>query len=254
MKFKTLASGSKGNSSIIISDDTKLIIDIGISNLRLKKALEKLNYTIDDFNGILITHCHNDHIKGLATTVKKNNILVYAPRDMVYELSEFISTDRIVVIDDNFKIGDINISYFNTSHDADCSVGYIFESSDKSIAYITDTGYINKKNYNKIMGKDLYLIESNHDVEMLMEGPYPPYLKQRVLSDVGHLSNEMAASYISKLVSVNTHHVVLAHLSEKNNTEEKAMNATVSKLKDINRDDIEVLIARQEEEGPLIEV
>ncbi len=254
MKFKTLASGSKGNSSIIISDDTKLIIDIGISNLRLKKALEKLNYTIDDFNGILITHCHNDHIKGLATTVKKNNILVYAPRDMVYELSEFISTDRIVVIDDNFKIGDINISYFNTSHDADCSVGYIFESSHKSIAYITDTGYINKKNYNKIMGKDLYLIESNHDVEMLMEGPYPPCLKQRVLSDVGHLSNEMAASYISKLVSVNTHHVVLAHLSEKNNTEEKAMNATVSKLKDINRDDIEVLIAIQEEEGPLIEV
>ena len=254
MKFKTLASGSKGNSSIIISDDTKLIVDLGISNLRLKKALEKLNYTIDDFNGILITHCHNDHIKGLATTVKKNNILVYAPRDMVYELSEFIDTDKIVIMDESFKIGDINITYFNTSHDADCSVGYVFESSDKSIAYITDTGYINRRNYKKIEGKDLYLIESNHDVEMLMEGPYPPYLKQRVLSDVGHLSNEMAATYISKLISNNTHHIVLAHLSEKNNTEEKAMDATTSKLKDINRDDIEVLIARQEEEGSLIEV
>ena len=254
MKFKTLASGSKGNSSIIISDDTKLIVDLGISNLRLKKALEKLNYTIDDFDGILITHCHNDHIKGLTTTVKKNNILVYAPRDMVYELSEFIDTDKIVVVDENFKIGDINITYFNTSHDADCSVGYVFSNDDKSIAYITDTGYINRRNYKKIEGKDLYLIESNHDVEMLMEGPYPPYLKQRVLSDVGHLSNDMAATYISKLISDNTHHIVLAHLSEKNNTEEKAMDATTSKLKDINRDDIEVLIARQEEEGPLIEV
>ena len=254
MKFKTIASGSKGNSSIIISDDTKLIVDLGISNLRLKRALEKLNYEIDDFDGILITHCHNDHIKGLATTIKKNNILVYAPKDMVYELSEFIDTDKIVVVDENFKIGDINIEYFNTSHDADCSVGYVFSNDDKSIAYITDTGYINRRNYKKIEGKDLYLIESNHDVEMLMEGPYPPYLKQRVLSDVGHLSNEMAASYISKLVSDNTHHIVLAHLSEKNNTEEKAMDATTSKLKDINRDDIEVLIARQEEEGPLIEV
>ncbi len=254
MKFQTLASGSKGNSSIIISDDTKLIIDVGISYLRLRRALEKIGYTVDDFNGILITHCHNDHIKGLSSVLKKNDILVYAPKDMVYELSEFIDVDRIVAVDENFRIGSIDITVFNTSHDVDCSVGYVLSNSSKSIVYITDTGYINRKNYEKIKGKDLYLMESNHDVEMLMEGDYPPYLKQRVLSDRGHLSNEMAAGYIAKLVSSNTHHVVLAHLSEKNNTEEKAMEATVSRLNKINRDDIEVIIARQDEEGPLIEV
>lgn len=254
MKFQCLASGSKGNCSIIVSDNTKLIVDIGISRLALKKKLEKIDYTVDDFNGILITHCHNDHIKGLPNTIKKSNIPVYVPHDMIKELSQLIDRSRIIGIDEKVEIGDIDINYFNTSHDADCSVGYILTSNDKSIVYITDTGYINRKNYKKIQGKDLYLIESNHDVEMLMEGPYPEYLKHRVISDVGHLSNEATANYLSKLVSDNTKYVVLAHLSDTNNTEEKALLSTLDKLKQIDRGDIEVFVARQQEETPCIEV
>ncbi len=254
MKFRTIASGSKGNCSIIMSSNTKLIVDLGISYLKLRKNLEKLGLSVEDFDGILITHCHDDHIRGLVSTLKKNNILVYVPYEMTKELSNFIDKDKIRIINEFCTIGDIEISYFNTSHDVDCSVGYILESDNKSIAYITDTGYINRKNFSKIYGKDLYLIESNHDVEMLMEGPYPPYLKQRVISDRGHLSNEDTAKYLSKLISDKTKHIVLAHLSEKNNTEEKALGATVSMLDEIDRTDIEVLISRQEEETPLIEV
>lgn len=254
MKFQTLASGSKGNSAIVIGNNTKIIIDLGISFLNLKKKLEKLDLTIEDFDAILITHCHNDHIKGLASTIKKSFVNVYVPHDMIKELSEFIPISRIRELEIEPMIGEFNIKYFRTSHDTEFSVGYIIENRDKSIVYVTDTGYINRRHLKEIKGKDLYLIESNHDEEMLMNGPYPYYLKQRVLSDKGHLSNNTTANYLKVLVGDNTKNILLAHLSEKNNTEEKALEATLEKLKEINKDNINVFIAGQDEESPLIEV
>ncbi len=254
MKFQTLASGSKGNCAIVICNDTKIIIDLGISFLKLKQKLEKINLMVDDFDGILITHCHNDHIKGLQSTLKHSNLNVYVPHDMIKELKEFVPISRIIELNEESIIGDFTIRYIRTSHDTEYSVGYIIDSIDKSIVYVTDTGYINRKYLKMIKGKDLYLIESNHDEEMLMNGPYPYYLKQRVISDKGHLSNMTTAKYLQSLVSDNTKNILLAHLSEKNNTEEKALEATLERLKEINKDDINVLIARQDEESPLIEV
>ena len=195
MKIKTIASGSKGNCTIVICKDTKLIIDMGISFLTLKKCLEENSFSLSDFSGILITHCHKDHTKGLASLMSKTKLQAYIPEEMYNSLKEFIPYQRCIFIEDNFKINDVEIELIHTSHDVPYSVGFIIKHDEKSLVYVTDTGYINRKFLNKMINHDLYLIESNHDEVMLMEGPYPRFLKERVISDKGHLSNNCSFFY-----------------------------------------------------------
>ena len=251
MKFKALSSGSKGDCSIVLCNDTNLIIDMGISYLTLKRSLEENSLSFVDFQGILITHCHKDHTSGLATLINKTKLNVYIPEGMYDSLKEYVPKSRCIFVDDEFNINDVSIELIHTSHDAPSSVGFIIEHDNKSLVYVTDTGYINRKYLNKMIGKDLYFIESNHDEVMLMDGPYPRFLKERVISDKGHLSNNTTAKYLSKLVKDNTKNIILAHLSEKNNTEEKALEAIHSEGLDKN---IKIHIARQYEESEMIEV
>lgn len=251
MKVQTIASGSKGNCTIVLCNDTNLIIDMGISYLTLKNSLEENSLSFDNFNGILITHCHKDHTKGLSSLIKKINIPVYIPEKMYDSIKEYVPYPRCIIIDDEFYINDVKINLLHTSHDAPCSVGFIIRNNDKSLVYITDTGYINRKILNNIVGKDCYIIESNHDEVMLMDGPYPRFLKERVISDKGHLSNITTAKYLKKIVGKNTKNIILAHRSETNNTEEKILEAINNVELDKN---INIYIARQNEEGPLIEV
>lgn len=251
MKIKNLASGSKGNCTIILCDNTNLIIDMGISYLSLKRSLEENSLSFTDFSGILITHCHTDHIKGLASLLKNTKLDVYIPEDMYESLKEFVEYPRCKFIDDKFTINDVEIELIHTSHDAPASVGFIINHNDKSIVYVTDTGYINRKYLDKMINKDLYMIEANHDEVMLMDGPYPRFLKERVISDRGHLSNKTTAKYLDKVKGVNTKNIILAHLSEKNNTEEKVLEAMHEAGLD---EDITITIARQYEETPIIEV
>ena len=251
MKVQIIASGSKGNCTIVLCNDTNLIIDMGISYLTLKNSLEENSLSFDNFNGILITHCHKDHTKGLSSLIKKTNIPVYIPEKMYNSVKEYVPYPRCIIIDDEFYINDVKINLLHTSHDAPCSVGFIIRNNDKSLVYITDTGYINRKILNNIVGKDCYIIESNHDEVMLMDGPYPRFLKERVISDKGHLSNITTAKYLKKIVGKNTKNIILAHRSETNNTEEKILEAIDNVELDKN---INIYIARQNEEGPLIEV
>ena len=251
MKFKTLVSGSKGNSSIVICDDIKLLIDAGLNFSSLKAKLETENIPIDSLTGILITHSHQDHIKGLSSLMKKTNLKVLIPEKMYEELSAIVPPNRTVYLNDKNKINDVEIELIHTSHDVICSVGYVITYHNKSLVYITDTGYLNRKVLPKLMNKNIYLIESNHDEEMLMNGPYPPFLKQRVISDYGHLSNRTTAGYLKQVVGTDTKYILLAHLSEKNNTEELALSTTTAA---IDNENISVLIARQNEESSLIEV
>lgn len=251
MQIKTIASGSKGNCTIVLCNETKLIIDMGISFLTLKKSLEENSLSFDDFSGILITHCHKDHTKGLATLINKTKLEVFIPEAMYDSLKEYVPYPKCQFIEDIFNINDVEIELIHTSHDAPYSVGYIIRHQDKSIVYVTDTGYINRKFLAKMENMNLYMIESNHDEVMLMEGPYPRFLKERVISDKGHLSNKTTAKYLSKLIGDNTKNIILAHLSEKNNTKELALEEIKSV---ITRDDIEIRIADQYEESPLIEV
>ena len=251
MKFKVIASGSKGNCTIVLCDNTNLIIDMGISYLTLKKSLEENSLSFTDFSGILITHCHNDHIKGLGALLKHTKLNIYIPKDMYESLKEYVELDRCVFIEDNFSINDVSIELIHTSHDAPYSVGYIIEYQNRSLVYVTDTGYINRKYLNKMLDKNAYIIESNHDEVMLMDGPYPRFLKDRVISDIGHLSNKTTAKYLKKIVSKNTKIVVLAHLSEKNNTEEKALEAIKEEGLDKS---INIEIAKQYEETIMFEI
>ena len=251
MKFKSFSSGSKGNCSIVLCDNTNIIIDMGISYLTLKRSLEENSLSFSNISGVLITHCHKDHISGLSTLMNKTKLNVYIPIDMYDSLKEYVPKTRCVFVDDEFSINDVNIVLIHTSHDAPSSVGYIIEYKGRSLVYVTDTGYINRKYLNKMVGKNLYFMESNHDEIMLMDGPYPRFLKERVISDKGHLSNNTTAKYLSSLVRDNTKTIILSHLSEKNNTEEKALEA-ISKV-DLPKN-IEIRIARQDEESEMIEV
>ena len=251
MKVQVLASGSKGNVTIVLCDDIKLIIDVGLSYLTIKRKLEEKNLTFSDFSGILITHGHSDHIKGLESVIKHTNLDILIPQKMYIDLENVVPESRCQFIDDNFSIGNVNIELIHTSHDTNYSVGYVIEYQKKELVYVTDTGYINQKFLRKMINKDIYVIESNHDEQMLMDGPYPRFLKERVISDRGHLSNKTTAKYLKNIIGEKTKYIVLAHLSEKNNTEEIAYNETSSVI-DINK--IELLIARQDEESKLIEV
>ena len=170
---------------------------------------------------------------------------------MYDSLKEYIPYEKCIFIEDNFCINDLNIELIHTSHDAPSSVGYIFEYQGKSLVYVTDTGYINRKYLAKMVGKDAYIIESNHDEIMLMDGPYPRFLKERVISDKGHLSNATTAKYLKKIIGENTKNIVLVHLSETNNTEDLALSTT---KKELEGKDINIIAARQHEESPLIEV
>ena len=251
LKFKILASGSKGNCAIVLCQDINLIIDVGISYLKIKNYLEDNNLSFSSFSGILITHSHSDHIKGLSSIIKHTKLKILIPEEMYPELKEIVPLNRIVFIKDKNSLKDVKIDLIHTSHDTACSVGYIITYHKKSLVYITDTGYINRKYLKMMTSKDIYLIESNHDEQMLMNGPYPPFLKQRVIGDRGHLSNETTSNYLQQIIVENTKYILLAHLSEKNNTEELAYNTTKEKLKNPN---IKIMIAQQDKPSPLIEV
>ena len=244
MQAIILGSGSKGNSTLLITDTKKILIDVGFSYPRTKTILEKYNLKPSDIDFILLTHNHKDHITGLASLTKRENKSVYIPEKMVSAVNKLVSMEHIIPIsDDDFSVDDVHIKFLHTSHDAPSPVGFIIEDKT-SLVYMTDTGYISKKNLKYMSNKNVYIIESNHDPEMLMDGPYPYILKQRILSDTGHLSNEMTGNYLKELIGPDTKEIILAHLSETNNLEDVAIK-TVSEIIDGK---VEVKAARQEED------
>lgn len=252
MKIKVLASGSKGNCSLIETASARFLIDIGITYQRLKKELEKMNLNLDDIDALFLTHAHNDHTSGLKVLLKHTNFKIYANKDIIKELTVDIDKERIELYDSIMHLNSTELTIFKTSHDAKGSVGFLITDDGSSLVYITDTGYLNRKYFKLLTNRNIYYIESNHDEKMLMDGPYPYYLKQRILSDEGHLSNETTSKYLKKLVGDSTKYVILAHLSEHNNKEELAYTTTRVALQD--RSDIKILVAKQNEALEEIEV
>lgn len=252
MKICVLASGSKGNSSYIETNQTKSLVDIGMSAGYIAKSLKNIGVNPSDIQRIFITHTHTDHIAGLKVFLKKYHPTVYLTEKMEKELG--FDIDDKVYIDEGVSIADLDVGVVKTSHDAADSNGYIFSSLNKSIVYITDTGYIHVKNFDKLKNKSVYVFESNHDIRMLKEGKYPYYLQQRILSDKGHLSNKDSAYYLSEFIGDNTEKIILIHLSEENNKPEVALKTLLDTLekKNIRIPDIE--IAMQRESTELIEL
>ena len=225
MIVRVLASGSKGNSTLIETNKSKILIDVGLCISDLENRLGDVK--LDQIDAIFITHTHSDHIKGLAQIKKHHKIPIY---------------DNLN-IEESLNIKDLTVSAITLSHDVDC-VGLIVSDNIHELVYITDTGYISSKNIEITKNKDIYIIESNHDEKMLLEGSYPYILKQRIISDRGHLSNKASSQYIKKVIGDKTKYVVLAHLSEENNRPEIAYQNMEKVLKD---KDIKLLVAKQHE-------
>lgn len=247
MLVSVLASGSKGNSTLIRTDKLNILIDAGMNLKYLKEQLSYFELVPNDINYIFITHTHKDHVGALETFIKHSDATICLGKKMYEDLEYLKNYDNILILDKMLELEDVLIETIKTSHDASESLGYIFTSNNKSLVYITDTGYINNKYFTKIYNKNMYVMESNHDVEMLMHGAYPPWLQQRVLSDKGHLSNKASSFYLSKLIGDNTNYVVLAHLSHENNTEEIAMKTLNDTLKEYDVQFKNIFIARQNE-------
>ena len=252
MKVKVLASGSKGNCTYIETEKLKLLIDVGVTFSYLTSELEKISVLPGELSGILITHSHSDHIKGLQSLVKRTNIPVYITEGIKEDLIDKIPESNFRTLSLENQLENLVIECIPTSHDVE-SVGYLIHEGDTSLVYITDTGYINRKYLSNLANRDIYIIESNHDEKMLMNGPYPYILKQRIISDKGHLSNTTVASYLTKLVGEKTKCIVLAHLSENNNTEDLAYQTTKNMLIEHNLDR-EIIIAKPHESIETIEV
>ena len=252
MKFIVLSSGSKGNTTYIEYNNLKILIDLGNSCKYVTDKLKGIGVNPKDINGILITHTHSDHIKGLKVFLNKYKTKVYATKKIIEELNYVTNYEEIPL--SSFSIQNMNIEVIKLSHDAPECVGYILHGENKKIVYITDTGYINEKYFPILKNANAYILESNHDIEMLSNGKYPFRLRQRILGDKGHISNYDCSRYLSTFIGNKTNTIVLAHLSEENNTEKLAYETLKNKLKENNQKIKKIVIAKQDEEIEMIEV
>lgn len=258
LKIASLSSGSKGNSALVLSDSTAVLVDAGITYARLTEQLRVFGLTPAKLDGIVITHEHADHIAGLARICDKG-VPVYA-----HELTARAIAERQGMLknykeqeyyEGGFEIGDIKVMPFRVPHDAAYPLGYTFEvSGGARVSVATDMGRPTIGVFNNICESEVVLLESNHDVDMLIHGGYPQRLKTRILGANGHLSNDMAAVFAERLIGTAVKTLLLGHLSENNNLPELAMGTVKGRLTDRGCNDIDVRLALQYAASDVFEV
>lgn len=243
----TLCSGSKGNCTLIKCRDSAILIDAGRSTKYIKTALASLGLAPEDISAIFLTHSHSDHVSALKVWSSHYHTPVHASSavcdDVMNKCGEVLVSHPILFEE---KIGDITVKSFPTDHDVFGSVGYRIEADGVSLGLATDLGRVTDSVKAGLCGCRAVVLESNHDVGMLLNGPYPPELKQRILSRFGHLSNESGAEFARFLADNGAEKLMLAHLSEINNTPELAKKASLSALADI-LDRVELAVAEPAE-------
>lgn len=224
MRLCSIASGSSGNCIYVGSDQAHLLIDAGISGKRIEEGVKQLDMKPDELDGIFITHEHSDHTSGLGVMARRYGIPIYATEQTIQEIKNTKSLGNIseelfhgITPDEAFCLKDIEILPFSIYHDAADPVAYRFNKGDESIGILTDCGKYDDSIIDKLQGLDVLLLEANHDIRMLQSGSYPYYLKQRILSDKGHLSNESCGQLLDCLLNDHLKHVLLGHLSKENN-------------------------------------
>ena len=237
MRMCSIASGSSGNCIYVGSDNSHLLIDTGISKKRIEEGLNKLEIKGDELDGILITHEHSDHIKGLGVFSRKYEIPIYATPGTIAGIKESSSLGKMpegllhpIKADHPFQLGELDVHPFAISHDANEPSGYRIEQDGKSVAVATDLGKYDDYTVENLKNLDAILLEANHDIRMLQVGKYPYYLKQRILGDRGHLSNENAGRLLCRLLHDNLKAIFLGHLSRENNYEELAYETVCSEV------------------------
>ena len=230
----TLASGSSGNALLLSCGGSHILLDAGISCRRVTAALRELGLEPGSLSAILITHTHADHISGLQTLLKRCGAPVFATeragRELAWRLPAAAARLEALDFGSTQPIGEFSVTAVPTSHDAPGSCGFRLDTEDGSVGVLTDTGYVTGEAAEILEGVDLAVLEANHDTDTLQSGPYPYYLKQRILGPQGHLSNADAARFAAALAENGASEIILAHLSRENNTPAMAQTAVEQAL------------------------
>lgn len=254
MIFCSLYSGSSGNSMFISSGEAKILIDAGLAGKNIEKALKDIGQNPAELDGIFVTHEHSDHVKGVGVISRKYNVPVYA-NELTWQAMQTIigniKENNVKIMSEAYvTIKDLDIISYKIPHDAVLPQGYAVYHGKKKISIATDLGHYTEEIRKNIEDSDVVLLESNHDVEMLKFGPYPYNLKRRVLSNVGHLSNEDCGKAIADMVDgTKRKRVILGHLSETNNYPELAYHTVANILREKNIElnkDIGLTVARRD--------
>ncbi len=235
MKFASLGSGSKGNATLIQGGNTCLLLDCGFSVRELEKRCAHLQFDIARIDAVLVSHEHADHVKGLGALARRCGMTVWMTHGTwrnsrcgdIPDLQLFGSHTS------KFTIGDIKVTPYAVPHDAREPVQYAFSFDDQKLAILTDAGCITPHLLGALNNLDALLVECNHDPEMLRNGPYPPRLQARVAGDYGHLSNQQTGKFLSEIDYSRLQHLVIGHVSEKNNTPELALAAVLSQTSNL---------------------
>ncbi|MFK2826582.1 MBL fold metallo-hydrolase [Bacillus sp. B190/17] len=236
MRFSVLASGSTGNAFYVETDEQAFLVDAGVSGKQMEALFSSIDREVNNLSGILVTHEHSDHIKGLGVLARKYKLPIYANEKTWRAMEPLIGkidTEQKFTFDMETvrNFGNLEIESFGVSHDAAEPMFYVFHHEGKKLVLITDTGYVSDRMKGTIKDADAYIFESNHDVQMLRVGRYPWNIKRRILGDFGHVSNEDAAIAMSEVIGDRTKRIYLAHLSQDNNMKDLAEMSVTQTLK-----------------------
>ena len=265
MRLCSIASGSSGNCIYVGSEATHLLVDVGISGKRIECGLNSLGLTGRDLDGILITHEHADHISGLGVMARKYGVPIYGTRGTLEAIRNTGNLGKIdeelfheVKEDEKLTIKDLTVNPMRISHDAAQPAAYRIGYGSQKIGICTDLGVFNDYTVECLKGMDALLIEANHDVNMLQVGPYPYYLKQRILGDKGHLSNENSGRLLSRILHDKLQTIILGHLSKENNLPELAYEAVRMEItmgeNPYNANDFRMMVASRSELSPVVNI
>ncbi len=257
MKFGTIASGSSGNCLYAGTEKTEILIDAGISCKRIVEGLNAFGTTGKQIKGIMITHEHSDHIQGLGVLSRKFHIPMYATDKTIQAIRRMKNLGKIdealfipVSAGDRVTIDDLDIEITSVSHDAADPVCYAVNDGTHKIGMVTDLGYYDASILRHLDQSDVLYVEANHDIHMLQAGPYPYYLKRRILGDAGHLCNEAAASLVKNSIHQGLKKCILGHLSKENNYEDLALLTVQGEISE----NVDVSVAPRDHAGELLEL
>ncbi len=237
IKFQSFTSSSSGNCTYITDDSTHILIDCGAPIRYIEKCLMRLNVAPGDISAIFLTHAHSDHVSAAGSLSKKYNLPIFATEQTFLLSGKHLScvnrkNAKIISSDEDIIIGDMVVHSFSIPHDISGSVSYTVYDKETKFGIATDSGYISDAIIKNLSGCQSVIVEANHDIDMLMNGPYPYPLKKRILSDVGHLSNKLCGELCVKLAESGTKSFWLGHLSEKNNNPKLAYTEVGNALKE----------------------
>lgn len=281
LQFCSFASGSSGNCYLVKTEKTNILVDVGITGKRIVAGLAGQDLNCEDLNGILLTHEHTDHVKSIRMIARKSKTAgIYGSEGTLNQVRELVAEDRLFTMrraaDDSiedeeggwisFRIGDITVEPFDLSHDAAEPTGYSLRAEGRQVTIVTDTGCVTDEIFEHIRTADLLVLEANHEVNILKMGPYPYPLKQRILGNEGHLSNETAGEILCRMLDARRYSglgeervptILLGHLSRENNTPNQAFLTVRNILQEheyyVHRD-LELQVILRDEESQLFEV